>query len=160
MSSSLLANGGAAAPNEPATPITISNDGFWPDIALGDLRDASRLTGNITDARLRACTVEAMIWANEQLASFKARQVAAGWDNASDIGDSIDGATILVQRYRRAVYCTVQADMAENYRQWDSTRAGDFRADFEDSAALTFRKDATLAISDILRRGRTVVELI
>jgi hypothetical protein len=160
--SSLTANGGTASTpaTVPSPAVTIDNDGFWPAIVLPDLRASSRLSGNVTDERLRACVIEAMIWANDKLAGYKAKQVAAGWASAEDIGETVGGASILVQRYRRAVYCTVQADVADNYRQWDTTRAGDYRADFEDSAARDWRRDATFAIADILKRGRTVVELI
>jgi Phage head completion protein (GPL). len=158
---SLIANGGPAVPSpEPAPAASIQNDGFWPDIVMADVRAAVRLAGNITDERLRASLVASMIWANGELVGFKALRVSEGWEHAQDVGESIDGHSILVQRYRRAVYCYTQADIADNYRQWDNTRAGDYRADFEDSAASTARRDANWAISDILGRGRSVVELI
>lgn len=158
----LVANGGApASPSpDPATPIVLGNDGFWPDIDLIELRKATRLTGNVTDERLRAATIEAMLWANDRLRSFKAMRIAEGWSKAEDIGEEVNGATQLVHRYRRAVASTVQADIAEKYRDWDTTRAGDYRAEFESVAADDARRNATWAIADILGRGRSVVELI
>jgi hypothetical protein len=158
----LTANGGAiATATTPGEPVIIRNDGFWPDVDATALRASTRLTGNVTDERLRACVVEAMLWANDRLTSLKARQIADGWDKAEDIvGPTIAGESALVYRYRRAVASTVQADVAERYRDWDTTRAGDYRADFESAAADDFRRNANWAISDILGRGRTVVDLI
>lgn len=159
----LIANGGTVRPTTapPATPIVVGNDGFWPALDLDKLREETRLTGNVTDDRLKASAIDAMVWANDKLKAFKARQVAVGWDTAEDIeGPKIDGVSVLVHRYRRAVISAIQADIAEKYRDWDTSRAGDYRAQFEATAAEDFRRNANWAVAGILERGRTVVELI
>jgi hypothetical protein len=101
-----------------------------------------------------------MLDVNDQLAAYKAKQIAAGWDSADDIGETVAGSSAIVHRYMRAIASTVQADMAEKYRDWDNTRAGDHRADSEDRSADDFRRNARWAVSDILGRPRTTVELI
>jgi hypothetical protein len=157
----LIANGGPV-PNTTA-PIDgdpIANDGFWPDVDLAALRGSTRLTGNVTPDRLRACTIDAMLDVNRQLATYRATQIAAGWSTAADIGETIAGASALVHRYQRAIASTVQADLAERYRDWDTTRAGDHRADAESVAADDFRRNAQWAIADILGQSRNVIELI
>jgi hypothetical protein len=158
--SSLIANGGAAPVSNPGPEPVVTNDGFWPDIDVAQLRAASRLTGNVTPERLRAATIDAMLSVNQELAVYRARMLAEGWEHAADIGETIAGAKALVHRYQRAVASTVQAAMADSYRDWDNTRAGDFRADFEAVAADDFRRNARWAISDILGVGRCTVELI
>ncbi|MDR6642759.1 hypothetical protein J2X57_001971 [Luteibacter sp. 1214] len=158
--SSLIANGGAAPGSNPAPEPPVGNDGFWPDIDVAQLRAASRLTGNVTPERLRAATIDAVLSVNQELAVYRARMRAEGWEHAADIGETIAGARALVHRYQRAVTSTVQASLAESYRDWDNTRAGDFRADFESVAADDFRRNARWAISDILGVGRCTVELI
>ncbi len=157
--SSLVANGGpvpAASVTEP--PVT--NNGFWPDIDVAALRASSRLTGNVTPERLRTAVVDAVRDANRRLADYKARMVAEGWDSASDIGETIDGKSEIVTLYQRAVANLVQAAFADGYRDWDTTRAGDYRADFEGVAADDFRRNASWAISDIQGLGRSTVELL
>jgi len=156
----LTGNGGAPAtpPSDDGPPIR--NDGFWPDIDLGALRASSRLTGNVTAARLRTAAIAAVLFINPQLAAFRATKIAQGWDSAADMDETIDGTSVLVQRYRRAVACSVQADLAEHYRDWDTTRAGDYRAESETAAADEFRRNAQWALADILGRSRSVVELI
>lgn len=156
----LTGNGGAAAspPTDDGAPIR--NDGFWPDIDLGALRASTRLTGNVTAARLRTSAIAAVLFVNAQLAAFRARTHAEGWDTAADVDETLDGKSVLVQRYLRAVACSVQADLAEHYRDWDTTRAGDHRAESETAAADEFRRNAQWALADILGRSRSVVELI
>jgi hypothetical protein len=156
----LTGNGGAPAtiPSDDGPPI--SNDGFWPDVDLGALRAATRLTGNVTASRLRAAAIAAVLFVNDQLAVFRATKLAEGWTSAADMDETIDRQAKRVHRYLRAVACTVQADLAESYRDWDNTRAGDHRAESELTAADEFRRNAQWALADILGRARTVVELI
>lgn len=157
---SLIANGGTPATSTADDGAPITNDGFWPDIDLSKLRDSTRLTGNITPARLRASAIEAMIDVNDQLKVWKAQQVSQGWTSAEDIGETVAGKSAIVHRYFRAIASTVQADVAEKYRDWDNTRAGDYRGQGEDEAADDFRRNARWAVSDILGKPRNVVELL
>lgn len=153
-----IANGGTVA--TPSHEGTIANDGFWPDVDLTDLRASTRLTGNVTTERLRASAIEAMLDVNAQLATYKAIRIGQGWERAADVGETIAGASALVHRYLRAVASTVQADIAEKYRDWDNTRAGDYRGQGESDAADDFRRNARWAVADILGRPRNVVELL
>lgn len=154
-----IANGGtlATATNNDGM---IANDGFWPDVDLATLRASTRLTGNVTTERLRASAIEAILDVNMQLATYKAARIGEGWDSAGDVGETIAGASALVHRYLRAVASTVQADIAEKYRDWDNTRAGDYRAQGETDSADDFRRNARWAVADILGRPRNVVELL
>jgi hypothetical protein len=159
MMGSPMANGGARA-TPPIHEGTIRNDGFWPDVDLSVLRASTRLTGNVTAERLRASAIEAMLDVNGQLATFKAVRIGEGWESAADVGETIAGASALVHRYLRAVASTVQADIAEKYRDWDNTRAGDYRGQGESDVADDFRRNARWAVADILGRPRNVVELL
>jgi hypothetical protein len=156
---SLIANGGTVATTHQDEGV-IANDGFWPDVALAALRASTRLNGNVTAERLRASTIEAILDINTQLAPYKAARIGEGWTSAADVGETIAGASALVHRYLRAVASTVQADIAEKYRDWDNTRAGDYRAQAETDAADDFRRNARWAVADILGRPRNVVELL
>jgi hypothetical protein len=156
---SLIANGGSIATTTQGEGL-IANDGFWPEVDLAALRASTRLTGNVTAERLRASAIEAILDVNAQLASYKAARIGEGWDSAADVGETIAGASALVHRYLRAVASTVQADIAEKYRDWDNTRAGDYRAQGEADSADDFRRNARWAVADILGRPRNVVELL
>ena len=155
-----IANGGAPATPPADDHETIANDGFWPDVDLKTLRAATRLTGNVTVERLRASVIAAMLDINHQLATYRARQIGQGWDSAADIGDTLGGHSSTVQHYLRAVACTVQADFAESYRDWDSTSEASLRGRIEASTADDLRRTAQWAVSAILGRARSSVELI
>lgn len=156
----LIANGGTTATPSSADGPPIANDGFWPDVDLASLRSSTRLPGNVTADRLRASVIEAMLDVNGQVATMRATLIGQGWTSAEDVGETIAGHSGLVHRYLRAVASTVQADMAERYRDWDTTRAGDVRGEIESCAADDYRRNAQWAVADLLGRPRNVTELI
>lgn len=153
--SGFIANGGGAE------PFTLVNDGWFPDIDADHLRAAMRLDGSITNARLEVAAVNAMITVNRELAAYKAREQANGYAALVDVpAVAIKGESELVHLYRRAVYCTAGAELAERYRSYDATADGNQRADDLTPSVDEYRRDARWAIRDLLGAVRTTVELI
>ncbi|AGH85607.1 Phage head completion-stabilization protein [Ralstonia pseudosolanacearum FQY_4] len=154
----------AAAPvPTPAQPggQPIGNDGFFPDIDVDQACAAMRLDGTVTPERLRAALVDAALSVNDELAAWKAQQLAAGFTELGAVpGQWIDGRSRHVHRYLRAVHCTAAAWLMERYRSFDATAAGDRKAESENSAVDDLRRDARWAVSDITGAARTTVELI
>lgn len=149
-----------AAPSAPA-PGPIANDGWWPDIDPTDVRDTVRLNGSVTDARLRESLVASMLSINQELDDWKALQRAAGHERLADIPTpQVDGESRLIALYRRAVYFGVKADLTERYRDFDTTAAGDRRADDLESSIDDARRNVRWAVSDILGHSRITVELM
>jgi hypothetical protein len=155
------ANRGANAPE----PVIIENDGWFPDINLTHMRDAMRLDGTVTDPRLAQAVVEAMLNINNELAEWKVVQAI---ENAHATLANVPASTInrestLLIHYRRAVYSTAKADLAERYRDFDTTASS--LADKKSMDALNDmpsdqRRNATWAVMDILGRPHSTVELI
>lgn len=56
--------------------------------------------------------------------------------------------------------CGAQVDLYERYRGIDTTTAGDRKADALDTTVADLRRDKVWAISDLVGRSRTTVELI
>ncbi|OHX20447.1 head completion/stabilization protein [Chromobacterium sphagni] len=152
----------------PATAAPIANDGqpikaayFWPEIDPAHARAAMRLDGTVTAPRLRHALVEAVAGVNQELSGWRQIRTAAGASQLAEVAaEQIDGESVLVQRWRRAVYATTAAELAERYRSFDTTGAGRQRADDLDSTADDLRADARAAIRAILAVGRATVELI
>lgn len=139
----------------------IGNNGWWPDIDANDVRDTLRLDGAVTEARLEAALINAMLSVNRELAVWQASQQATGYASADAVpGELIAEETALIHHYRRAVYSTAGAELCERYRDYDSTSAGNARADKIEPGVDDYRRDARWAISDILGLGRSTVELI
>ncbi|HZH44247.1 MAG TPA: head completion/stabilization protein [Lysobacter sp.] len=140
----------------------IANDGWFPNLSMTQLRAVARLDGTVTEERLRDAARYAMSAINRRLAAFKAAHQATGVTKLADVPDAgtIDGENRLVMLYRRAVQCTVKADLIERYRDFDSTDSGLRRADYMDPAIGEQRRNATWAVREILGQPHTIVELI
>lgn len=139
----------------------IGNDGFFPDIDVDQAYAAMRLDGTVTQQRMRAALVEAMLSVNEELQPWKAAQMSFGRTTLANVpAPKIDGESAHLHRYRRAVHCLAAAWLIERYRTIDATAAGDRKAEAENLGVEDLRRDARWAISDIQGAARTTVELI
>ncbi|KJH82841.1 head completion/stabilization protein [Stutzerimonas stutzeri] len=153
--SAFIASGGSQAPH----PIT--NDGWFPDLDGQHMRESLRLDGSITDARLEVAAVNAVIEVNRELADYQAQRQAEGHaDLASVPAKQIQGESQLLHLYRRAIYCSAGAELAERYRDYSATGDGAERAEALTPTADEYRRDARWAMRSILGRVHTTVELI
>lgn len=155
---SFVSTGTAAEP--PAEPGLIPNNGFWPDINLGDFRAQHRLDGTVTAARLEHAATAAVASANRTLRHWQARQTEAGHRTVDALPVPVwQTPGVYAQLYRRAVYALAHASLVERYADYDATQSG-----LDRSEALTpadaYRRDAAWAISEIEGRPHTTVELI
>ncbi|PJG82115.1 head completion/stabilization protein [Caviibacterium pharyngocola] len=139
----------------------IGNDGFFPAISLLNVRNAMRLDGTITNERLKMAVIEAMATVNHNLKPYKDRIRSGNAFTLEELEDEqINGESITIQRYKRAVYCLACANLQERYRSYDSTKNGAEKAQEFENSVDDLRRDAFFAIRDILGKGRINVELI
>jgi hypothetical protein len=152
----------ATAPSSTTTPSAsiVTNDGFFPDIDMDALREAVRLDGTVTAARLRDATIAAVIEVNNELQAYRARQVAAGVTALAQLQPQIGGVSVAVSQYLAAVYRTAKADLTERYRDFDTTKLGKDRADHLEGTIDDDRRAARWAIRDLLGKPRSTIELI
>ena len=137
------------------------NDGWWPDVDLQALRTAVRLDSTVTTARLQHSLVTAILAVNQELAAWKLERQLGGFASLGEVpAPTVAGESALAQHYRRAIYCALRADLIERYRDFDTTGAGDKRAEALEGSIDSLRRDMRWAISDFLGRRRTTVELI
>lgn len=139
----------------------IQNNGFFPDIHLLDVRNAMRIDGTVTNERLKMEVIEAMATANNALKHYQKTLKEKHIHRLEDMDDEkINGENIVIQRYKRAVYCFALANLNERYRSYDTTKQGAEKAqDFEQSVD-DLRRDGRFAIRDIVGQHRMIVELI
>ena len=142
-------------------PFVITNDGFWPDIDVVHLRGSIRLDGSITDARIEVVTVNALIQVNGELAKVKSNHVENGYTTIAAVpAFEINGENLFIHLYRRSIYCSVGAELAERYRSYDTSVDGNKNADELTPSVDEYRRDARFAIRDLLGVGHSTVELI
>lgn len=135
---------------------SISNDGFFPNVALADLRMRVKLRDSVTVERLTDAVCDAVLWANAQLATWRASQQA---ETLADVdAPQINGTSRLLYLYQRAIDAETKAQLVERYRDMDLTGAGDRRVNELDASIGELRRDAIHAIRDFLGVPRTRVE--
>ena len=140
---------------------TVQNDGWFPDVDPVEIRAQARLDGTVTPARLLQAILGAMADVNQQLAVYKADQLLAGHAALGDVpGGDLGGARIWLIHYRHAILAHVQANLAEQYRSFDTTGAGDKKAEPLEATADQHRRNLHWAIAAITQRPRSTVELI
>ncbi|MDG2513195.1 head completion/stabilization protein [Sphingobium yanoikuyae] len=145
----------------PAEETLVTNDGFFPDIDPAAVRDAARITGSITPARLRAAILSAIMTVEIDLRAFAASSIAAGHATLADIpAPQLDGQSVQLLRYQRAVALYAKAELIARHPDFDTTGAGDNRADEITPTIGELRRDAMHAIRDMLGVSRTVVDSI
>ncbi|ECG1115172.1 capsid assembly protein [Salmonella enterica subsp. enterica] len=155
--------------NSAETDVTDVDDGaekvtagaFWPEILLRDLRLASRIPGRTTTSRLKFVTTEAVAHVTDQLDDWRGIQESAGYSTLADVpARMLNGESVKVYRYRRAVYSAARALLLENARDVDTTEKGDRKADALEAQTDDLWRDVRWAIADIRGTQRLFVELV
>lgn len=146
---------------DPVPEAPIMNDGFFPDIEPGAVREAARITTSITPARLRAAILGGIMSVENDLRDFAARAIDAGHATLADVpAPQLDGQSVQLIRYNRAVALYAKAELIERHRDFDTTPAGGSQADELTPSISDLRRDALHAVRDILGKRRTTVDLI
>lgn len=146
---------------EPSENSHITNNGFFPNISLAELRNAMRIDGTVTHERLRLATIEAINTVNRDLKNYRQTAQQQGINTLADSDDEqIGGESSLVLLYQRAVYCLATANLQERYRSFDSTREGHNKADELLDTAGDLRRDYHFAVRDILGEHRMIADLV
>ncbi|KAF1072708.1 MAG: hypothetical protein GAK45_00143 [Pseudomonas citronellolis] len=141
--------------------ITINSDEFWPGIDLDELREALRIGADVTASKLETAVVSALLNVNRQLSEWQAQQQDKGYSTLNQVpSKTINGQSLQVVRYQRAVCCAVAAEIAERYTGYDTTNSGQQNAEERRPLIDEYRRDLSWALSDFLNRPRNTVELI
>lgn len=154
--SSFISTGTTSTTAEP-----IQNNGFWPDIDPATFREAHRLDGTITPARIEGALLAAIATVNRTLRDWQAQQVEAGHASVADVPVPIWQAPgVFAGLYQRAVFSMAHASLIERYADYDATSSGRDRGESLVEPADSYRRDAVWAISEIEGRPHSTVELI
>lgn len=134
---------------------------FWPVIELGDFRSTMRTDGTITTDRLRHGVIDAVASVNSDLSLWSQRQIAAGFLTLAQVpSEKINNESVLVHRYRRAVYALARGNLVERYLDTSATADAMKEVGTKEGSIEDLYRDARFAIRDILGTGHLTVELI
>jgi len=116
---------------------TVTNEGFGPNIEVGDFERGGSLLAELQAATVAAAVLSAVAQVNIELVFTKARLLADGHANAAAVpGPSVGTQNMLTALYRQAVFARAKADWgteAGSRSQRDTgnnqaTKSGDTRA--------------------------------
>lgn len=145
----------------PSIKQVLVNDGFWPDIDMMDMRECVRIIGDVTDSRVIDCTRIAVLDVNDELKQWKAAQLAQGYSTLADVpAAQVDGQSAWMFYYLRAVYHTVDADLVEQYQNFDTTGTGEKRVQELNERKASARRNKRWTISKILNKRKVKVGLV
>jgi hypothetical protein len=160
LSSFLAAPPSATAP---AVADAIVGDGWWPDLSIAAFRAATRVGELVTPARAREALLHGFISvdADPTVRMWRAAQLLLGATKLDEVtGPSIDGEKRAVLLWRRAVYASAAADLAETHGSISATDAGRDRAEDRATSADEHRRNAIVAVRDLTGRRRSRVSLL
>lgn len=139
----------------------VANDGFFPAIDPATIRAEQRVPSSITSARLRAAIIAAIMTARIDLLRFAADALLAGHETLIAMpAPQIDGQSLHVLTYGRAIGLLAKAELIERHRDFDSTATGANQALELEGSIGELRRDAQHALRDLQGRSRTTVDLI
>jgi len=139
----------------------LTSTDFWPPISLAQVRTLAKLDGSVPDARLRQAVLMAIDSVNSELAAWEREQRTAGYSRLTAIPSTrLNGEHRLVALYIQAVIGAASADLIEQLRGYDSSGHGQQQADVLTPRSDEQRRAAHWAMSAILGRPRSTVELI
>lgn len=124
----------------------INGTNDYPDIALNNARTILRLSGEVTDARLKESLLNAAQSIQTELSDWKKTK--------NELSDKEQ------QLYLRAVFFYAKAELIERYKDFDLTDRGERRADNYADAVDEARRNVRWAVSDLLGRSRVIVEVL
>lgn len=140
----------SSAPTEPTGEV-IQQD-WWPDVSLDSAREIVRISGTVSEARLRDALQAAAYSINHELGPWRLEQQG---DHPEKLSDER-----LAFLYLRAVHFHAKAELIDRYRDYDSTADGDRRGDAMSEAAEDARRTVRWSISELLGIPRLTVELM
>ena len=123
----------------------ITNDDYWPDLSVAELRQTQRVTASIADGEASNALQSAIYHVNHELAGFQ---------RPAQLSDE------LIHHYKQAVYCYAMSQLMEDYRQLSSTGAGHNRSEEMDSRVDDYRRRSKQAIARITGKTKMNVQLI
>lgn len=140
-----------ASPSYKDDSSIVIEQAWWPHVSARAAREVLRLDGNVTDPRLQEFLKNAVFAINDELTEWRQAQ------NETGIAEPSERVQHL---YLRAVYFYAHAELLEQYRNYDTTGAGEKRAENLTETIGESRRLSRVAVRDIQGLSRMAVELL
>lgn len=141
--------------------LNVENYGFFPDISVGHIQEFYRVPAEFESGLVRNQIQLSIAWANSQLVSWKAEQVAAGYETLQDVpAGLIGGETEKELHYKHAVCCHAKAQLLPQYESMVRAKSASRASDVEDveTQADKFMQAAGIALAALQGKSTIAVE--
>lgn len=130
-------------------------DGWFPTVAVAEIRDRLRLGGgSITNLMLVEAIEGGMLHAFRELADWRTARVLAGATGLAQVtSDTLNGRNRAVVLWERVVRYFAAADIFAENRDISATDQGLDRSAEKESSADEFRRNALAAVADLRSIG-------
>lgn len=140
----------------------IDNDGFWPNVDVGDFEKRRGLPAAQDPERIANALVVSMAEVNKQLTSLKAEYIEQGYSEASavPVTPSINGRNRLVIQYEAAVFSRAKADLLPDIATVHLRKEGDHLAERSEEVKHELLAESERAIRNMCGMNRSSVTLL
>lgn len=141
---------------------TITNDGFFPNLALSDLQNTYRIPASAPQETVEHQLTVAMEEVNGQLVAFKASWIALGLTTLAlaEASPTADGKK-LTALYKKAVYSWAKAELLEDFETFSRREIANNQANQEEKVWISCKSNARRAIKNLLGLSKSLtVELM
>jgi len=110
---------------------TITNDGFWPDLNVGEFERRRGVPVVQDSERIAFALANSVSEVNQQLETLKAKYIAQGVQKAADIQafPNVNNKNRIVVQYEAAVMARAKADLLPDFATVSQKQVGDHLAE-------------------------------
>ena len=139
----------------------IQNQPFWPDIDLGILVNDYRMPADLPETVIETELRIAMGTINSRLESLRYTMREKGFSRLTEVpSECINGVSLLLERYTRAVMCAAKAAILREWPSIDRREAAENQARSSAETEDRYLEFADEAVSALLGLGNINVELM
>jgi hypothetical protein len=138
------------------TAAAITNDGFWPDLALADLLNNYRIPSEYADGVITTGLTLALMQVNQKLVKVKAKLVLDGYANlaayTTDHPEAVNGKQVLTELYKHAVYSRAKAGLLMQFAAINRRPEAENQAKEGQNMETYWLDESQAAIAEFYRR--------
>lgn len=139
--------------------ITVTNDGWWPDVSVGDFQRQRSIPASISAETVTYALLMAIGEANAELMTYQSDQRAKGYGSAEDVpGPSAEGINQLCAQYLKTIFSRAKAELMGEITSAEREKANPGQQSEETRERLL--AEASFAVRNITGYPRVTVDLI
>ena len=139
----------------------IVNQPFWPALDLAELINQYRTPSDLPAETIATSLIQAMVIVNSRLNSYRQNQQSAGFNELeSSPSEQINGQSIQLILYKRAVFCQAKAIILRDWPAIDRRSDGENLARSGEDTEDRYLQFTDEAIAHFLGRGGITVEAL